>query len=230
MRGRALIWAVLLALALVLIDQLTKQWALQALADKDMPLLADALGFHLIFNSGAAFSLGDRITWVFTLIALAVCLGLPLLLKRASSRLQCVALVFIWAGAAGNLIDRLVRAPGFGVGHVVDFIRYGSLFVGNVADIELVVGIVLLLLAEYAGDRKIASDAVSPAAELAAQKAATAESAAVTAESATGEFAAALSIAASDTRSNATPAATSDTDPAPAPASAPAPAAKAQHE
>ena len=50
-------------------------------------------------------------------------------------------------GAVGNLIDRLSAEPGFGVGHVTDFIGYGNLFVGNVADIWIVLGAPLLALA-----------------------------------------------------------------------------------
>ena len=50
-------------------------------------------------------------------------------------------------GAVGNLIDRLTADPGFGVGHVTDFIAYGTWFVGNVADIWIVLGAALLAVA-----------------------------------------------------------------------------------
>ena len=49
-----------------------------------------------------------------------------------------LALGLLLGGALGNLTDRLLRAPGFGRGHVVDFIDYGGLFIGNVADIAIV--------------------------------------------------------------------------------------------
>jgi len=49
-------------------------------------------------------------------------------------------------GAAGNLIDRLARAPGPGRGRVVDFIDYHGWFTGNVADIAIVVSAALLIV------------------------------------------------------------------------------------
>lgn len=42
-------------------------------------------------------------------------------------------------GSLGNLVDRFFREPGFLHGHVVDFIDYFGLFIGNVADIAIVV-------------------------------------------------------------------------------------------
>ena len=50
-------------------------------------------------------------------------------------------------GAAGNLVDRVFRAPGLFRGHVVDFLDYFGLFIGNVADIAIVVaaGLVVIL-------------------------------------------------------------------------------------
>ena len=62
---------------------------------------------------------------------------------RASRRIgSCgwaVALGLLLGGALGNLVDRLVREPGLARGEVVDFIAYANWFVGNVADIAIVV-------------------------------------------------------------------------------------------
>ena len=60
---------------------------------------------------------------------------LPAILEGSSGFLYYVSV----AGITGNLVDRLVRPPGFGRGHVVDFIDYFGLFIGNVADIVIVV-------------------------------------------------------------------------------------------
>ena len=62
-----------------------------------------------------------------------------------------VALGLLLGGAVGNLVDRLVREPGVGVGHVVDFIAYADWFVGNVADIALTGGCALLMLLSVRG-------------------------------------------------------------------------------
>ncbi len=54
-------------------------------------------------------------------------------------------------GALGNLVDRFLRAPGPGRGHVVDFIDYFGLFVGNVADIAIVVAAGLIMVLTFRG-------------------------------------------------------------------------------
>ena len=57
-----------------------------------------------------------------------------------------VALGLLLGGALGNLVDRLVREPGFARGEVVDFIAYANWFVGNVADIAIVAAAVLVVI------------------------------------------------------------------------------------
>src|SRR6185437_1830765 len=56
-------------------------------------------------------------------------------------------------GALGNLVDRLVREPGFPQGHVVDFIDLPRLFVFNVADASITVAAVLIALLSWQGVR-----------------------------------------------------------------------------
>lgn len=136
-----------LGIVLVLADLLTKQWALAALADgRTVPILGEWLGLKLIFNSGAAFSFLNGHTWVFTILATLATVLLPYAVWKADRLPLKCTVAAIWAGAVGNLIDRLFREPGFGVGHVVDFIKYGNLFIGNVADIVLVVAVVILIV------------------------------------------------------------------------------------
>nr|WP_257910360.1 signal peptidase II [Janibacter limosus] len=56
-----------------------------------------------------------------------------------------VALGLLLGGSLGNLVDRFFRDPGPLRGRVVDFIDYGGLFVGNIADIAIVAGACLLI-------------------------------------------------------------------------------------
>ena len=65
---------------------------------------------------------------------------------RATSTAWAVAIGFVWGGAIGNLIDRLFADPGFGRGHVTDFLAYGNLFIGNIADIAIGIGVGLGIL------------------------------------------------------------------------------------
>lgn len=144
---RMILWGLAIAVVSVLLDQGSKIWALGALSEgARTPLLGDALGWELIFNPGAALSLGENSTLVFTVISSAVVVGMPFLLRTTVSLPWALALGGIWGGAAGNLIDRMFRAPGVGRGHVVDFIAYFDWFIGNVADIILFLAIIVILV------------------------------------------------------------------------------------
>lgn len=146
----------LLALGVVAVDQGTKQWALSALTEGERtPLLGDLLGLTLVFNPGAALSIATGQTWILTLAAVAVTVVVLRMSSRIGSRTWTVALGLLLGGAVGNLIDRLFRAPGPARGEVVDFIAYGDWFVGNVADIAIVVAAGLMILL---GIRGIALD------------------------------------------------------------------------
>lgn len=145
--ARMILWGLAVAVISVLLDQGSKIWALGALTEGErIPLLGDALGWQLIFNPGAALSLGENSTFVFTVISTAVVVGMPFLLRTTVSLPWALSLGAIWGGAAGNLIDRLFRAPGPGRGHVVDFIAYFDWFIGNVADIILFLAIIVILV------------------------------------------------------------------------------------
>ncbi len=84
--------------------------------------LGGAVYLLLTRNSGAAFSIGSGATLVFSAIAVVI----VVVIVRAAPRLRSVgwaiALALVLGGALGNLTDRLMRAPGWGRGHVVDWI------------------------------------------------------------------------------------------------------------
>ena len=111
-------------------------------------LLGGAIYLDEARNSGAAFSLGTGFTVILTVIALAVVAVILRTARRMRSTGWAVALGLVLGGALGNLVDRIFRAPGFGRGHVVDWI---SLFgpdgahwpIFNLADSAIVCGAVL---------------------------------------------------------------------------------------
>jgi len=112
----------LVAVAIIIVDQATKQWALSALADgRHTALIGRALGLVLVRNPGAAFSFATGQTWVFALIASLVVAIIIRVSRNLASRSWAVALGLVLGGAVGNLIDRLLREPGFLRGHVIDF-------------------------------------------------------------------------------------------------------------
>lgn len=133
----SVLWIV--ALAVVVVDQAAKAWATGALADgRRIDVMGGALGFVLVRNPGAAFSFATGQTWIFSIVAIVVTVIVVRVSKRLGSMWWAVTLGLVLGGAVGNLIDRLARAPGIFRGHVVDFIDYGGLFVGNIADIAIV--------------------------------------------------------------------------------------------
>jgi signal peptidase II len=114
----------ILAILVLAADQLSKFFALQNLEERTtVNVVGDLLQWHLVFNPGAAFSMGEGVTWVFTIVLALVALAIVYLaITRIRSRAWSIVLGLVLGGVLGNLTDRLVREPGFAVGHVVDFI------------------------------------------------------------------------------------------------------------
>ncbi|HYN28540.1 MAG TPA: signal peptidase II, partial [Dermatophilaceae bacterium] len=139
--------------AIVLVaDQGTKAWALANLEPGEpRDLVGSFLRLNLIRNPGAAFSIGEGVTWLLTLVALAVLVWVALAARRLGSLPWAVALGLVLGGSVGNLADRLLREPGPGRGHVVDFLDYGGLFIGNVADIAIVTAAALVAVLTLRG-------------------------------------------------------------------------------
>jgi signal peptidase II len=141
------------------IDIVTKQLALSGLTGRPpLRLLGGAVYLDVIRNSGAAFSLGTGYTFVFPVITLLVIGWIGWTMRRLRSLPWAIALGMVLGGALGNLTDRIFRAPGPLVGHVVDFISLfwpeGEHFaVFNSADSALCIGVTLAVLLELTGRR-----------------------------------------------------------------------------
>jgi signal peptidase II len=132
------------ALGVLVVDQLSKEWALSALDDRNIDLVG-SLRFNLQFNTGSAFSVGSGRGGLIGLLAFGM-IGVMLWLARdVRGRGQAVALGLVLGGAVGNLCDRVLReGSGFLGGAVVDFVDLQWWPVFNVADSAIVVGAVLL--------------------------------------------------------------------------------------
>jgi signal peptidase II len=136
-----------MAAAVLVLDQVTKLWAVATLSDGDVVDLAgEVLRLRLTRNSGAAFSFATGSTWVFTVVAAVVVLVILRISRRLGSRGWAVALGMLLGGALGNLTDRILRAPGFARGHVVDFLELPHWPVFNLADSFIVSAAVLIAL------------------------------------------------------------------------------------
>ena len=164
----------ILAILVLAADQFTKHLALENLElGQRNPVLGEALIFQLAFNPGGAFSLGSETTWLFTIALAAVAVAIIVLMfTRVRSRLWAVVLGALLGGVLGNLTDRLLREPGFAVGHVVDFIYTPWMMpaIYNVADIFIVssmisIAILVLVGLRFDGTREKDHDTQKASAE-----------------------------------------------------------------
>lgn len=135
-----------IAATVVLIDQLTKHWAVNALSDRAPRHVLWTLQWNLSYNSGMAFSKGQGVGPIIGLLAVVVVVVILLSVRRQPSRLASVAAGFVLGGAIGNLLDRLFRGDGWLHGSVVDFIDFQWFPIFNVADIGINVGGALFVL------------------------------------------------------------------------------------
>ncbi len=137
------------------LDQAVKQFMVSWLEPGDaVNVIGDWFRFYLLLNPGAAFSMGQNSTWLFTTIQLAFVIGALWFGPRMGSRWEAFGLALVAGGALGNLIDRLFREPGFWFGHVVDYISVGSFAVFNLADAAITVGVVIFVAATFYAELK----------------------------------------------------------------------------
>ena len=136
------------ALAVMLLDQLSKYWVSASFDYGASRAYTGFFNLVLTYNKGAAFSiLASAAGWqrgFFIAIALVAVLVISVLLARhAGEKLFCLALSLILGGAVGNVLDRIV------LGHVVDFLDFH--YAGwhwpafNLADSAITAGAVLLI-------------------------------------------------------------------------------------
>jgi signal peptidase II len=164
---RTLVLLAAIALAVFAADQAAKLLVLQNLEENStVPVLGELLQFHFVKNPGAAFSLLSGSTWIFAIAASVVVVVIVVFARRIRSRAWAVVFGLLLGGTTGNLVDRLFREPGFGVGHVIDFLQiylFPAIF--NVADVAITSAMALFIVLTLRGigfDGKRASRAVAP--------------------------------------------------------------------
>ncbi|MCW1249560.1 signal peptidase II [Acaricomes phytoseiuli] len=145
-------WFAGFAVFAYLLDQLVKLWVTSTMTyGQQIPVLPPFLRWYYITNPGAAFSIGADYTWVFTLIMIAVSIGILIAIRKAGSAWWGIGLGMVLGGALGNLTDRLFRPPSFGMGEVVDYISVPNFAVFNLADCAVVGGVIVICLLTLLG-------------------------------------------------------------------------------
>ena len=129
----------LLAAVLVVVDQVVKYWVLNTIPlGGHVPFIPHIVELTYVQNTGAAFSMFSKYTWMLTVISLVMSVVLAAALWKNFFRhpLGKLPITLLLAGAVGNLIDRMAR------GFVVDMfnVLFMHFAVFNVADICVVVG------------------------------------------------------------------------------------------
>ena len=134
-------------IGLIILDQLSKVWALSVLRGSDgISVISNVFELSYLENRGAAFGILQDRQIFFVLITIAAAVFLTWIYLRIPQTKKYIPLrigyVLIMAGAFGNLIDRVVR------GYVVDFFYFKLIDfpVFNVADIYVTVTMILLLI------------------------------------------------------------------------------------
>lgn len=150
----------ILTLFVILLDQITKI----AIVASSPPnrfitsFFGDFLQIILVYNTGAAFSLGNNLSPILRFIflkllpLLVIIAFIPVYFKVEFSKFERWAICAILGGGIGNLIDRFFRSEG-----VVDFIdvKFYGLFglerwpTFNIADATVVIAFALLILSSF---------------------------------------------------------------------------------
>ena len=146
-RPRRIRLLVIIAVTVFVADLVSKTLVVATLSHQPpLRLLGGLLNLRVLRNSGAAFSIGTSMTFVFSLIAVGVIVAILRTARRLRSIPWAVTLGLLLGGAAGNLGDRIFRSPGPFRGYVVDWIQLPHWPVFNIADSCIVCGGVLAVL------------------------------------------------------------------------------------
>ena len=156
-----------LTLIVIILDQVSKQAALNFLEPKVVYEFLPYFNFRLTFNKGAAFSFlsdaGGWQRWFFTALGIGVSIFIVIWLRKLTSKekLLAASLSLILGGAIGNVIDRNLHVDK-GVIDFIDWFYYSSnkclplFFQGspttchwptfNLADSAIFLGAVLMII------------------------------------------------------------------------------------
>ena len=165
MKSKTIIAGTIFPLVLIL-DIVTKRWALETLMGDSMEIFGGLVPLTLAFNTGAAFGLtvGGDPRWFFIPVTILAMVLLAYLFLRTpdDDRFRIFALSLVFSGAMGNLIDRVRWKAG-----VVDFI--GPIDLGfmdwpifNVADMAISCGAVALAISFWTEEMAEKDEADQP--------------------------------------------------------------------
>ena len=151
----------MLAIILLLfVDQGSKAWMESILTQGSITVVPNIFELEFVTNTGAAWSIFSGNVLFLIVISFFVLLALVMMYPTVpKSRLKNISYIFLYAGIIGNLLDRMIFH------YVKDFFKvtiFGYHFpVFNFADMFIVVGAILLMLAIWKGDENHGNNQVS---------------------------------------------------------------------
>ena len=147
--------SITIILTILLLDQIVKIWIKTHFAIGDEIKITNFFYLHFIENEGMAFGMSFFDIKYLTLFRIVASIGIAYYIyksiKNNSEQLFIISLSLIFAGAIGNIIDRIK------FGYVIDFIAVGRFPVFNVADSAVTIGVFLMIIYYLIEERKALS-------------------------------------------------------------------------
>lgn len=131
-------YLLIISLAVIILDQLTKYLVKTRLAESIA--ITKFLSISLITNTGAAFGILQNKNQLFIWISIMVLGFIFYHFGKIKTKADYIAISLVIGGIIGNLIDRIVY------GYVIDFIDFSFWPAFNVADSSISIGVVILLI------------------------------------------------------------------------------------
>ena len=143
-----------IAAAVVAVDQITKQLALDGLRDGPIDVIDGVFRLRLAFNSGGAFGLLQGLPGFFLVASIVVVCLIVFWVRHLDDPRSIAPLGLILGGGLGNLADRVLRDLN---GNVVDFLDFHIWPVFNLADSAIVIGVLTIFWFSFRLERESGS-------------------------------------------------------------------------
>ncbi len=144
----------LLILFLIIFDQLSKYFVVENFSHGETLSFFEGV-FHLTYvqNRGIAFGMFQNSVKLVSILTIIIIIGIGIHIGKElknSRKIEKIAYSFIFAGALGNMIDRIFR------GFVVDMMDFKIFwtYIFNLADAWICIGAFLLIVDYFVGRRK----------------------------------------------------------------------------
>ncbi|MBZ4683802.1 MAG: signal peptidase [Fusobacteriaceae bacterium] len=146
-------YSIVLVLILLIIDQISKYIVAKSLdVSQSIPVIKDFFHITYVQNRGIAFGMFQGRLNIVTIISVFAAIFIFYYIFKNRDKLTKISLysyLFIFSGAVGNILDRLIRQ------YVVDFIDFRGIwqYIFNFADVYINIGVILMII-EYILEEK----------------------------------------------------------------------------